>query len=495
MKKLYMLMAGAAFALTAAASGIEVVFDAENPCWTVGQDATVAYQNGHLEVGMVEQSNGKYRADLSYKKGDTDGYTVNANEEKLLAIKFIGTRPQGNMTLEIDNNGAWLKNEAGKDAWTSKPQGSVVTTGGNTIYYYDLTRSPEFTGEVVVTKMNFKIADNVDAPHSYSIDWIKTYADVAAIEADKDWADDGANDLDEANAAPSPVNNETTGAGYATLAEAIDGAADGDVLVINENQYVSSRIGVNNRHITIKGASDDMLILRGEKFTNGLLFLVNRDDSSTEEVKPVGHLTFENLIVDGQSVESTQACLEASKNGVVEFKNVKFVNCWSAHNQGLVSMKDGGRVTVENVETFNCDVPEGRGEFFCGTNNLTVVGDNSLSVFAEKTYSIAAGELTGDKVITLYCDATRDLEAGAVMVRGSEATDRFVSGVADINLKAEDGNLVWVSEPGYSSVEVVESEAAVAPVYYNLQGVKVENPAEGLYIVVRGEKVSKEYIR
>ena len=56
--------------------------------------------------------------------GDTEGFTIDANEHKFLAVKFIGTRPNGNLTLEIDNDGAWMKNENNKDAWTNKPQGS-----------------------------------------------------------------------------------------------------------------------------------------------------------------------------------------------------------------------------------------------------------------------------------------------------------------------------------------------------------------------------------
>lgn len=48
-----------------------------------------------------------------------------------------------------------------------------------------------------------------------------------------------------------------------------------------------------------------------------------------------------------------------------------------------------------------------------------------------------------------------------------------------------------------SGVDEVESAAAidVTPVYYNLQGVRVDNPAPGLYIVVRGNKVTKEQLR
>lgn len=50
-----------------------------------------------------------------------------------------------------------------------------------------------------------------------------------------------------------------------------------------------------------------------------------------------------------------------------------------------------------------------------------------------------------------------------------------------------------------SGVENIEIEAEnaedVAPVYYNLQGVQVVNPENGIYIVKRGNKVTKEYIR
>lgn len=490
-------MAGALCAMGASAAGIVETFSSENGCWTLGQEAVAKWENCHLATDMVLQGNGKYRADVSYKMGDTEGFTIDANEHKFLAVKFIGTRPNGNLTLEIDNDGAWMKNENNKDAWTNKPQGSVVTSGGNTIYYYDLSRSPQFTGTVKVTKMNFKIADCAAEPYSYAIDWVKTYADVDAIEADRDWKDDGDGDADEANVVKLPVENETSGKGFNTLSDAIGAAADGDVLVINENQYVGARIGVNNRHITIKGAEAERLILREENFNNSLMFLVNQSEEVDGEGNKIsGHITFENLIIDGQAVEATQACVEASKGGQVDFKNVKFVNCTSGHNQGLVSMKDGGRVNLENVETFNCHVPAGRGEFFCGTNNLTVAGDCKVSVYAEKMYSIGAGEMSGENVVTLYFDDTRDLTEGAVIVRGSEDLTHFRSGVDGKNLQAQDGNLVLVDDPNHSGVEGVAVEAVeVAAEYYNLQGVKVANPESGLYIVVRGGKVSKALVK
>lgn len=46
---------------------------------------------------------------------------------------------------------------------------------------------------------------------------------------------------------------------------------------------------------------------------------------------------------------------------------------------------------------------------------------------------------------------------------------------------------------GVDSIELGDEEAA--PVYYNLQGVRVDSPSAGLYIVVRGSKVTKEIVR
>lgn len=46
-----------------------------------------------------------------------------------------------------------------------------------------------------------------------------------------------------------------------------------------------------------------------------------------------------------------------------------------------------------------------------------------------------------------------------------------------------------------SGVEGVIVDAEAAPVYYNMQGVRVAEPANGLYIVKRGNKVTKEIVR
>lgn len=107
MKKNFTLICAATIACaSASAAGIDVTFNGtDNANWTA-DGTTVTVENGHLSVEMPE-NNGKYRADVHMTKGN---YTLDATADRYLAVKFIGKRPQGNMTLEIDNSGAWMKN-------------------------------------------------------------------------------------------------------------------------------------------------------------------------------------------------------------------------------------------------------------------------------------------------------------------------------------------------------------------------------------------------
>lgn len=73
------------------------------------------------------------------------------------------------------------------------------------------------------------------------------------------------------------------------------------------------------------------------------------------------------------------------------------------------------------------------------------------------------------------------------------------NGVAYLDLRTEGEFYFWLSndktavpsEWGLSGVADVEIDENVAPVYYNLQGVQVAQPENGLYIVVKGGKAVK----
>lgn len=51
-----------------------------------------------------------------------------------------------------------------------------------------------------------------------------------------------------------------------------------------------------------------------------------------------------------------------------------------------------------------------------------------------------------------------------------------------------------VSEDGVSGISGIDADNGITPVYYNLQGIQVANPNNGIYIVKRGNKVTKEII-
>ena len=478
MKKIYMMMAASLVCAGVSAGNVDVKFDGtDSEGWkSTTADATAEIANGHLSVQMALQSNGKYRGDLRYDApGEGDVLTLNPETDKILAVKFIGSRPSGNLSLEFrfqDN----VTCSGGN--FNNKPHGSTTTSAGNQVYYYELSRNANYGTQTTndLKFLTFKVADATQEPFEYVIDWIKAYPSVEAMEADKNRADDGQGDVDEAVVVDMPVVNVTTNTGYTALAEAWDQAKSGDVIEINEDQTVGSRLNAVGRNITLQG-NGDVKICRGEKYTNGLMFLTNNGDVVVdgETVKQNGVITLRNLTIDGVNVAATSSTVEASGNGTLNMEDVVLANCVTTHNQGLVSMKNGGKVNITNVTMSNVTIAEGRGAFFCGTNNLMIKGNTNVSVFCEKALTCKAADLAAGAVVELYCDASRDMAEAALIVAG-EGLDvaNFHSNMNDYNIKATEAGIEFVYEPGYSSaVEAVVVESENAPVeYYNLQGVR-----------------------
>lgn len=174
--------------------------------------------SGNLEVSMGSQNNpftGNYRADLQFIA--STNYTINYTADKIFAIKFIGDRPDGSVNgfkLELhnatDNN--WINKGGARYART----GSVLTTSGDNIYYFDFSTDPNYVdGDLEIDKINLIVADVTGSPN-YTVDWIATFLDVAALEAYKDTEDDtalGVEDFKVNNTFkmfPNPSGNEVS---------------------------------------------------------------------------------------------------------------------------------------------------------------------------------------------------------------------------------------------------------------------------------------------
>ncbi len=67
----------------------------------------------------------------------------------------------------------------------------------------------------------------------------------------------------------------------------------------------------------------------------------------------------------------------------------------------------------------------------------------------------------------------------------------IVPGTYNIEANFSDMTMTAYDPAGVADVEL---DNDCAPVYYNLQGVRVDNPTRGIYIVVRGAKVAKQFV-
>lgn len=169
---------------------------------------------------------------------------------------------------------------------------------------------------------------------------------------------------------------------------------------------------------------------------------------------------------------------------------------------GLIGGRINDNLTMENVYA--------SGKVTGATAAGLLGGTTKDKAPAVKNAVVLTSEITGTAATNaLYTGAQSDftncLVAAGTKVNGAEATGTtpFNDCVAAIqgwdafhSTELEDGLpiLKWQTEAGVGTIEIDETEDA-APVYYNLQGVQVENPANGLYIVKRGNKVTKEIIR
>jgi hypothetical protein len=101
------------------------------------------------------------------------------------------------------------------------------------------------------------------------------------------------------------------------------------------------------------------------------------------------------------------------------------------------------------------------------------------------------GAATEGEAITVGKASTVVLYANNVSASGCQSWT-VAPGTYDVVF---DSSAMTITLTKTSGVEGIEADNDVEAVYYNLQGVKVENPAAGLYIVVRGNQITKEIVK
>lgn len=129
----------------------------------------------------------------------------------------------------------------------------------------------------------------------------------------------------------------------------------------------------------------------------------------------------------------------------------------------------------------------------------TISGDNDVKFTLENTLNtinVANDGLSNTTPIDItYTDAagvsSDNVPANTVVVKNCTDPKLFNITNEGLTLAAKDGNLILAKKVS-SGVEDVMAEDADAPVeWFNLQGIRVANPENGIYIRRQGNKVEK----
>lgn len=277
------------------------------------------------------------------------------------------------------------------------------------------------------------------------------------------------------------VKNETTGATYSSLEEALTNMAvpeEGqNVLVVLENIDVNDRIGTNSgiQACTIKGATPEVTLKR--TFTNKAFVSNNKG------------LVFEDLVLDCNNCGSQNFDIQSNQNNAtLALKNVKVIN--SAAKNCVFDVKDGNRVllldncTGENITAPNIVNLNGKLQLNGNTNFNVRIANAGASI-------TATGELTNEAPIEISFADGITRNDGDVIVNGTAQTDKFKLTNGKF-LNAVEGNLV-MSSTEQTGIEDVEMTANALVNVYNMQGVMVKENVDranacagltpGLYVV------------
>jgi hypothetical protein len=183
-------------------------------------------------------------------------------------------------------------------------------------------------------------------------------------------------------------------------------------------------------------------------------------------------------------------------------------------NMTISGAKEGEEFTVEyNVETNQIRVTSAtpkdytklyvniRGDFNSWKYDGVHPDENGLAICPAENVN------TAFKVVVYDPDTDADTyySTGAELTAGQWTTittnidpgmtlpTTLQEGAVTLKFDCTTGSLYV--EKDTSSVDAIIATENVPAVYYNLQGVRVSNPVNGLYIVVRGDKVAKELVK
>lgn len=149
----------------------------------------------------------------------------------------------------------------------------------------------------------------------------------------------------------SLVRNETQGTDYDNLQAALDANNDGDVIILNGDIQLTTRLNAKNT-VTIKDNGKKVTIYR-TKNKNNMMVLPNTSGKTiTFEGTALG-----NLVFDGSTcTDETQTAFEASHGATLSLKNVVIQNITTTNKAAAINIHNSGgqgKIVLENVSFKN----------------------------------------------------------------------------------------------------------------------------------------------
>lgn len=272
--------------------------------------------------------------------------------------------------------------------------------------------------------------------------------------------------------------------GFGNLTDALAAAKDGDIITINEDITISNTVNFKDVNSLTLTAKDGVTISCLVK--NKLAFLVNNS------------ATLKNLkMTYTEQDESTATLIEVSSPGSkLTMENCEINDFNGTNKQGIISVKNNGNITLNNVTAENCTVADGCGELFLGGSGSAINGTTDLSIFLEKDYNVTAGaEFAPAKTVKLFVDENRTM--GSVIVAGTEDATKFELQGTAFSLEAKDGNLVAGEYQGGSGIAGIAADENAPVEYYNLNGMQVSagNMTPGVYVRRQGNTAVKVLVK
>lgn len=260
-----------------------------------------------------------------------------------------------------------------------------------------------------------------------------------------------------------------------------------NIVSLNEGITIPSRWLINtaNFNATFKSATDEPVNITRGTFTDNNV-LIELTNTATNPM-----LRFENINFVNENEKVTGPMLNIARG------NMYLINCTENFitTAQKVNIKDGGSAHLENCQFSSVNVNANGKLYLSGDNKITA---NICAVSGTKYPQIII-EAAEPKAVITPIELTFD---NAESIAGLDKP--FITGTTDINMFSLPDDLGYKLEPNadktglilktkvQSGVENVMAEDADAPVeWFNLHGIRVANPENGIYIRRQGSKVEK----